>query len=138
MKKIAVFFLLFLLVSVLYNGCTQREEEIKSPPPPGADSIRLSTNYLHYVNPADTVLFERSTYYFKSEDGKDYIVIIRNASDFMDKIENHFTVRANEAGTIKSFTVIDIGNGEYEFEIYSITDDKVPEAPPRIIIRRQQ
>jgi len=61
-------------------------------------------------------------------------VIVRNAREFMDDVEIHFTVRTNDTGALKYFTVSDIGQGEYVFEIYCITENKVPDAPPRIII----
>ena len=77
-----------------------------------------------------------STYYFIPEDENDYVVIIRDANKFMEEEELHFTVRA--LGAVKYFTVKEKGQGEYIFEIYCITDDTVPDAPPRIIVRSEQ
>ena len=131
MKHFVIFFFLFLVASFLYYGCVQ-QEVIKLPE--GVNPIRLSTNYENYVNPEDLNLKVKSMYAFMSEDGKDYAVIVRNANEFMDEVEKHYKVRANENTQIRYFTVKDPRNAEYIIEIYCITDDNWPDAPPRIII----
>jgi hypothetical protein len=135
MKHIILFFFLSLVVSFFYFGCKQQVQVIRLNE--GVSPIRLSTKYQNYINPEDLNLKVKSTYAFVSEDGKDYAVIVRNAYEFMNEVEKHFKVRANESTLPSYFTVKNPVKFEYVIEIYCVTDDSWPDAPPRIIIRTQ-
>jgi hypothetical protein len=132
MKHYAIFFFLFLVASFLYFGCVQ-QEVIKLPE--GVNPIYLSTQYENYINPEDINLKVNSVYAFVSEDGKDYAVIVRNAYEFMEEVEKHCIVRANENTQPRYFTVKTPQSSEYVIEVYCITDNSWPDAPPRIIIK---
>ena len=132
MKQSVLFFYLFLILCFLYNGCTQQII------PPGVEPIRLALKYNNFANPEDLTLDVKHTYVFKSEDGNDYALIIRNANEFMVDVAKHFTVRANETGAPVTFTVSNPGSGEYEIQIYCITDNQWPDAPPKIIVRSER
>ena len=131
MKHFEIFFFLFLVASFLYFGCVQ-QEVIKLPD--GVNPIHLSTKYENYLNLEDLNLRVNSIYAFVSEDGKDYAVIVRNAYKFMENVEKHFIVRANENTQPRYFTVKNIENSECLIEIYCISNDSWPDAPPKIII----
>lgn len=131
MKHFAIFFFLSLVASILYFGCAEKEVINLQE---GATAIRISTEYKQYINPEDLNLRINSVYAFVSEDRKDYAVIIRNAYEFMEEVENHYIVRANDNTAPKYFTVMNPRNSEYVIEIYCITDDSWPDAPPKIII----
>jgi hypothetical protein len=134
MKLFILFFFIALVASFFYFGCKQQEViKLKG----GTSPIHLSTKYENYINLEDLNLKINSTYAFVSEDGKDYAVIVRNAYEFIEKVENHYTVRANENTQPRYFTVKTPKSSEYVIEIYCITDDSWPDAPPRIIIKVQ-
>ena len=135
MKHFILFFFLSLFASFFYFGCTQQSGEIKLED--GASPIRLSTRYEYYINPEDLNFQLDSTYAFVSEDGKDYAVIVRNANEFMEEVEKHYIVRANQTAQLRYFTVKSPRIIEIVIEIYCITDDSWPDAPPRIIIVAQ-
>ena len=132
MKHYALFFFLYLFASFFYFGCVEKGEKIELTK--GASPIHLSTEYENYINLNDASLKVNSMYAFVSEDGKDYAVIVRNADEFMEEVEKHYIVRANENTQLRYFTVKNPRNSEYVIEIYCITDDNWPDAPPRIII----
>ena len=135
MKKIAAFFSLFITVSILYYGCSQVEQTIILRE--GTDPIRLSTEYDSYVIPEDLELERGGTFAFQSEDGKDYAVIMRNANDLMEEVELNFVVRANGTAAPKYFTVNKDAPDEFIFEIYCLTNNSVPDAPPKIIVNER-
>lgn len=134
MKHFAIFFFLYLVSSFLYFGCFQ-QEVIRLPE--GVNPIHLSTKYENYLNLEDLNLRVNSIYAFVSEDGKDYAVIVRNAYEFMENVEKHFIVRANDNTAPKYFTVKNPIMSEYVIEIYCISDDSWPDAPPKIIIANE-
>jgi len=131
MKHFEIFFFLFLVASFLYFGCVQ-QEVIKLPD--GVNPIHLSKQYENYINLEDLNLKVNSRYAFVSEDRKDYAVIVRNAYEFMENVQKHFIVRANENTAPKYFTMKNPKMSEYVIEIYCISDDSWPDAPPKIII----
>lgn len=135
MKHLVLFLFLSLLISFFYFGCKQQVEEIKLTK--GASPIHLSTKYVNYINTAEANLKVNNTYAFMSEDGKDYAVIVRNAYKFMENVEELFIVRANDNTQPKYFTIKNVENSEFLFEIYCISDGNWPDAPPRIIITSQ-
>jgi hypothetical protein len=135
MKHFALFFILSLVASFFYFGCKTPVDTIKLPE--GVSAIHLSTKYNDYINPSDLGLRVNSKYAFVSEDGKDYAVIIRNASQMIDEVEKDYKVRANDSTQPTYFTVRNVDISEFVIEIYCITDDNWPDAPPRIIIVSQ-
>lgn len=135
MKRFILFFFLFLVVSFFYFSCTQQGGKIELTK--GAIPIHLKTEYENYIKPEDSNLRVNSIYAFVSEDGKDYAVIVRDANEFMEEAELHFKVRANSNTQPGYFTVKDPKKFEYFIEIYCLTDDNWPDAPPRIIVVSQ-
>lgn len=134
MKRFILFFFLFLVACFFYFGCSQIGEIVLIP---GANPIHLSTKYENYINLEDLNFKVNSMYAFISEDGKDYAVIVRNANEFMADVEKHFKVKANAITQPKYFTVNNAEISKSIIEIYCISDDSWPDAPPRIIIVSQ-
>ncbi|MCU0415383.1 MAG: hypothetical protein MUE91_13450 [Ignavibacteriaceae bacterium] len=135
MKHFVLFFFLSLFASFFYFGCSTTGGLI--PLPTDVIPIHLSTEYNNYINPSDLGLRVNSKYAFVSEDGKDYAVIIRNASQMIDEVEKDYKVRVNDSTQPTYFTVKNVDISEFVIEIYCLTEDNWPDAPPRIIIVSQ-
>lgn len=133
MKHTVLLLLLSVIASFFYFGCTQQMGEIILTE--GAIPIHLRTEYENYINKTDLNLMVNSKYAFVSDDGKDYAVIVRNAYEFMEGVQKHYIVRANDNTQPKYFTVKIPKLSEYVIEIYCITDDSWPDAPPKIIVQ---
>jgi hypothetical protein len=133
MKRFELFFFISLVFSLLFFGCPVKEITL----PEEVTPIQISVEYEGYANPEELDLQIGRNYAFISKDGKDYAAIVRDAYLFMEDVETHFPVRANENTMPRTFTVKKPEKTEFVFQIYCITDDKWPDAPPRIIIGAQ-
>ena len=100
-----------------------------------SQQIKLNADNQYFVSeePIDLKLDPDEPLEFISEDGKQYALIIRNAKDFLKIEKDHLTEKFLDESPKRDFKQ-DVTPDEYSLDIYCITDDSWPDAPPRIIV----
>lgn len=127
MKQLLFNYILLFLFFSLHTVLAQDEPD---------KMVDLNQRDSNIADPRLLMVSQSQSIQFKATDG-DFAIIIRRAGDFLEGVTGDLHIRINSAADSLSeiYTVKrGIPDQIISYEIFSISSQKFPEAPPKIIL----
>lgn len=131
MKRLLFLSVLLFTLCSFYTAVAQDAE--------GLQIIELNKDDPNFVIPRLVELYPGQSFRFKATDG-DFDILILKADDFIEDIDGDLNIKINSSTNPLSeiYVVKERVNDDVKtFQVYCITSNTWPDAPPRIIIVSQ-